>query len=212
MTADTLLGVCALTATALVALVLVAESGLLIGIALPAGSLVLGLGVLAGTGAVPLPLAALSVATATVLGAAVGHHTARRRSGGAPLAGGVLGRRLPQRATRLVDRTTTPWREAIGRRPVRAAATAQFVVGARTLAPRLAASAGVPLATMLRGTAPAALIWSTALVATGALAGAALPLVRDVLAIAGIPLAVAVAGWLLVRSRARARRGAEAPA
>jgi membrane-associated protein len=215
MIADTLLGVCALTATAMVALVLVAESSLLIGIALPAGSLVLGLGVLAGAGAVPLPLAALSVATATMLGAALGHHTARRRSGGESLApGGVLGRRLPGRATRLIDRTATPWREAIGRRPVRAAATAQFVVGARTLAPRLAASAGVPLATMLRGTAPAALVWSTALVTTGALAGAALPLVRDLLTVAGIPLALAVAAWLLVRRRARLGvvRLAESPA
>jgi membrane-associated protein len=70
-------------------------------------------------------------------------------------------------------------------------AAAQFIVGARTLAPRLAASAGVPLATMLRGTAPAALVWSSALVATGALTGAALPPVRDLLTVAGIPLALA---------------------
>ncbi len=214
MTPDTLLGVCALTAIAMVALVLVAESGLLIGVALPAGSLVLGLGVLAGTGAVPVPLAALSVAAATMLGAALGHRRARRRSGGQSLAGDVHVRRLPMRATRLIDRTTTPWREAIGRRPVRAAATAQFIVGARTLAPRLAASAGVPLATMLRGTAPAALVWSSALVATGALAGASLPLVRDVLTVAGIPLALAVTAGLLVRRRARlgAVRLAESPA
>ena len=204
MNADTLLGVCALTATALVALVLVAESGLIIGIVLPAGSLVLGLGVLAGAGVVSLPLVGFVAAAATVLGAALGHRRARQRSGGQSLVpGGVLGRRLPVRATRLIDRTTTPWREAIGRRPVRGAATAQFVVGERTLAPRLAASAGVPVATMLRGTAPAALVWSSALVATGALAGAALPLVRDLLTVAGIPLALALAAWLLVRRRAR---------
>jgi membrane-associated protein len=85
---------------------------------------------------------------------------------------------------------------------VRAAATAQFIVGARTLAPRLAASAGVPLATMLRGTVPAALVWSSALVATGALAGAALPLVRDLLTVAGIPLVLA-ATWLLAHRRVR---------
>jgi membrane-associated protein len=202
---DTLVGVCALAAPAIVALVLVLEAGLLVGVVLPAGSLVLGLGVLAGAGVVSLPLAALTVPAATVLGAALGHRAVRRRSSGELLvAGGVLGRRLPGRATRLVDRTTAPWREAIGRRPVRAAATAQFVVGARTLAPRLAAAAGVPLATMLRGTAPAALVWSSGLVATGALAGSALPLVRDLLAVAGILLAVGA--WLLVRHRAR--RGA----
>jgi membrane-associated protein len=201
---ETLVGLCASAALAAVALVLVLEAGVLIGIVLPAGSLVLGLGVLAGLGVVSLPLVALTVAAATVLGAALGHRTARRRSGDELLVtGGVLGRRLPGPVTRLINRTTTPWRADVRRRPVRAAATAQFVVGARTLAPRLAASAGVPLATMLRGTAPAALVWSSGLVATGAVAGAALPLVRDLLTIAGIPLALAVASWLLVRRRAR---------
>jgi membrane-associated protein len=92
---DTLVGVCALADTAIVALALVAEAGLRVGVALPAGSLVLGLGVLAGTGAVPLPLAALSVAVATMLGAALGHRTASRRPGGELLTvGGVLGHRL----------------------------------------------------------------------------------------------------------------------
>jgi hypothetical protein len=37
----------------------------------------------------------------------------------------------------------------------------------------------------------------------GALAGAALPLVRDLLTVAGIPLALAAATWLLVRRHAR---------
>jgi membrane-associated protein len=212
---DTLIGICALAATATVALVLVLESGLLVGIVLPAGSLVLGLGVLAGVGVVSLPLVALTVAAATVLGAALGHHAVCRRSDDELLAaGGVLVRCLPERVTGLIDRVSTPWREAIGRRPVRAAATAQFIVGARTLAPRLAASAGVPLATMLRGTAPAALVWSSGLVATGALAGAALPLVRDLLTVTGIPLALAAATWLIVRRRAQrgAVHGAGSPA
>jgi membrane protein DedA with SNARE-associated domain len=200
---DTLVGVCALAAPATVALVLVLEAGLLIGIVLPAGSMVLGLGVLAGAGVVTLPLAALTVAPATVLGAALGHHAARRRSYRGSPGGGGQGRRLPARAALLTDRVTTPWREAIGRRPVRAAATAQFVVGGRTLAPRLAATAGVPLTTMLCGTAPAALVWSSALIATGALAGAALPLIRDLLMVAGIPLAMAVVAWLLVSCRTR---------
>ncbi|MGK5170237.1 hypothetical protein [Geodermatophilus sp. CPCC 205761] len=213
MDIDTLLRMCAVAAPATVALVLVLEAGLLIGVVLPAGSLVLGLGVLGGVGVVSLPLVALVVAAATVLGAALGHRAVRRRPDGGPLvAGGLLGRRLPARVTRLLDRTTTPWREAVGRRPVRAAATAQFVVGARTLAPRLAASAGVPLATMLRGTAPAALVWSIALVTTGALAGAALPLVRDVLTVAAVPLALAAATWLLVRRlRPAALHGAGSP-
>ena len=201
MPVDALVGMCAVVMLAAVAVVLVLEAGLLIGLVLPAGSLVLGLGALAGVGAVSLPLVAVTVASATVLGAALGHHGARPRSDGTRSAGSSLGRRLPLRAGRLIDRIATPWTDAIGRRPVRAAATAQFVAGARTLAPRLAASAGVPLATMLRGTAPAALVWSSALVTSGAFAGAALPLVRDLLTVAGIPLALAAAVCLLVRRR-----------
>jgi membrane-associated protein len=204
----------ALVAIALVAVVLVAEAGLLVGVLLPAGSLVLGLGVLAGTGAAPLTLVALSVAVATVLGAALGHRLALRPSDGAlQSAAGVVSRRLPAPAGRLLERMTVPWREAIGRRPVLAAATAQFVAGARTLAPRLAATGGVPVATMLRGTVPAALVWAGALVTSGALAGAALPLVRDVVTAAGVLLLAGVIGGRLLlrrRVRSRAERSAQA--
>jgi len=62
----------------------------------------------------------------------------------------------------------------------------------------------VPLATMLRGTVPAALVWSSSLVAAGATAGAALPMVRGVATAAGIPLVI-VATWILLRRRAAAR-------
>ncbi|SOE02423.1 DedA family protein [Blastococcus haudaquaticus] len=202
---DALVELCAVPALGAVALVLVLEAGLLIGVVLPAGSLVLGLGVLGGIGALSLPLVVLSVAAATVLGAALGHHAVRRRSAGGSSGGAGLGRHLPTRVLRLVDRITTPLGDVIGRRPVRAAATAQFVAGARTLAPRLAASAGVPLATMLRGTAPAALVWSGGLVTTGAFAGAAMPLVQDLLAVVGIPLVLVAAASLLVRRRLRLR-------
>ena len=197
----------ALAAVALVAVVLVAEAGLLVGVLLPAGSLVLGLGVLAGTGAVPGTLVTLSVAVATVLGAALGHRLALRQSDGAlPSATHVVSPRLPAPAGRLVERMTAPWREAVGRRPVLAAATAQFVAGARTLAPRLAATGGVPVATMLRGTVPAAFVWAGSLVASGALAGAALPLVRDVVTAGGVLLlAGVISSRLLPRRRARSR-------
>jgi membrane-associated protein len=171
----------ALAALLLVALVLLAEAGLLIGVVLPAASLVLGLGVLAGAGLLPLWAAAATAASATVVGAALGHRAAARDGAGHLLpaggllrrllpAGGLLRRLLPARAVRVVDRSAAGWAEVIGRRPVRAAATAQFVAGARTLAPRLAGMTRVPLRTVLRGTVPAALVWSSALVAAGAAA------------------------------------------
>jgi membrane-associated protein len=195
----------AVVGSALVALVLVAESGLMLGVVLPGASLAIGMGVLAGAGLVPLPVAALTVALPTVLGAALGHRAASRHGEGSLLrAGGVASRVFPERALRLVDRSAAPWAENIGRRPVRAAAMAQCIAGARTLAPRIAALAGVPLATMLRGTVPAALVWSSSLVAAGATAGAALPLVRGVVTVVGIPLVI-VATSILLRRRAAAR-------
>ena len=153
---------------ALVALVLVAESGLLIGLVLPGASLVIALRVLAGAGVVPLPVAAMTVTAATVVGGALGHCRASRAGSRAPLpTGGRLGRLLPQRVRSLVDRSASPWADASARRPVRTAAVSQLVTGSRTLAPRIAARTGVPLTTMLRGTVPAALLWAWGLVAAG---------------------------------------------
>ncbi|SFU01253.1 hypothetical protein SAMN05660657_04722 [Geodermatophilus amargosae] len=101
----------------------------------------------------------LIAAGATVLGAALSHRTASRDGARSLLpADGSLGRLLPAQVLAMTDRLSTPWAEAIGRRPVRAAATAQLVAGGRTLAPRIAAQAGVPLTTMLRGTLPAAVL------------------------------------------------------
>ncbi|WP_324276774.1 serine hydrolase [Blastococcus brunescens] len=185
------------------ALVLVAESGLLVGLVLPGSSLVIGLGVLAGAGLVSVPVVALTATAATVAGAALGHRCGSRvRS--APLlpTGGRFGRLLPERVRHLVERSASPWTAAVAGRPARMAALAQLITGSRTLAPRIAARTGVPLPTMLRGTVPAALLWSWGLVGMGAAAGAAVPVLRDTVALAGLPLVIA-ATWLLLRRRER---------
>ena len=144
-----------------------------------------------------------------MLGAVIGHRAAVRDGAGHLLpAGGLLRRLLPQRAVRVVDRSGAQWAEIVGRRPARAAAAAQFVAGARTLVPRLAAVTGVPLPTVLRGTVPASLVWSSALVAAGATAGAALPWLRGTVTVAGVPLVVAATGLLVLRRRAQATSAA----
>ncbi|WP_346622916.1 hypothetical protein [Blastococcus montanus] len=201
---DWVSGLPACTVTAVVAVVLVAESGLLVGLVLPGSSLVIGLGVLVGAGLVPLPVAALTVAAATVGGAALGHCFAARAGSGTLLpTGGPLGRLLPGRMRDLVDRAAGPWSDAVAGRPVRVAGMSQLFTGSRTLAPRIAARSGVPLSIMLRGTVPAALLWSWGLVAAGAAAGAAAALLNDMVALAGVPVVVAVI-WLFLRRRARA--------
>jgi membrane protein DedA with SNARE-associated domain len=201
---DWLTALPACTVPVAVALVLAAESGLLIGLVLPGSSLVIGVGVLSGTGLVSMPAAALAAAAATVVGAAIGHRRATRASPGTVLpTEGRLGRLLPATVGRLVERSVSPWAEAVTRRPVRMSAAAQFATGSRTLAPRIAARAGVPLPTMLRGTVPAALLWSWGLVALGAAAGAAAPRLDGMVAAAGLPVVI-VAAWLLLRRRAQA--------
>jgi membrane protein DedA with SNARE-associated domain len=198
----------AVAATLLVVVLLTAEAGLLIGVLLPSSSLVLGLGALAGAGAVPPSVAALSAAGATVLGAALGHRTATQGGGGALLStDGIIGRLLPARIRAVGDRLSAPWVDAVGHRPVRAAAAAQFIAGARTLAPRIAAQAGVPLPIMLRGTAPAALLWSSSLVATGALASSALTRLNDAVAMLSVLVVVGATGVLIHRRKGGARRG-----
>jgi membrane-associated protein len=183
------------------AAVLLAESRLLLGLVLPAASLVIALGVLAGVGIVPAPAAVVTVTLATVLGAALAH---RAVEGGDadPLVpvGGRLRRVLPPRVVGFVDGVVEAWAAALGRRPVGAAALAQWVTGARTLAPRLAARAGVPLGTMLRGTIPAAILWSSVLVTAGAIGGTALQVARGPVAVAGIFILL-LAGWFLGRRR-----------
>ena len=194
----------------LVVLLLVAESGSLIGLVLPGSSLVIGLGVLAGTGLFPLPVAAMTVTAATVAGSALGHRSASRGGTGVLLPTGKgLGRLLPGHVRRLVDRSAAPWTAAVARRPVGTAALSHLVTGSRTIAPRIAARTGVPLSTMLRGTVPAALLWAWGLVAAGTLAGAAAPRVNGTVAVAGAPV-VGVAWFLLRRRYARAGAAARA--
>ncbi len=194
------------TATMLVVVMLTAEAGLLIGVVLPASSLVMGLGALAGTGTVAPSVAALSAAGATVLGAALGHRTATRGGGALLSTDGMVGRLLPARIRAVGDRLSAPWVDAVGHRPVRAAAAAQFLAGARTLTPRIAAQAGVPLPTMLRGTVPAALLWSSSLVATGALASSALTRLDDAIAMLSVLVVVSATGVLIHRRKGGARR------
>lgn len=201
---SSVLGEAPAVATTLLAVVLLtAEAGLLIGVVLPSSSLVVGLGALAGAGTMAPSVAALSAAAATVLGAALGHRTAARSGGGAcPPDDGITGRLLPAGVRALGNRVSAPWVDAVGRRPVRAAAAAQFFAVARTLAPRMAARAGVPLPVMLRGTMPAALVWSSSLVAIGALASSAATRLDNASALLGV-LAVLTASGVLIRRGVR---------
>ncbi|WP_134046384.1 hypothetical protein [Amycolatopsis arida] len=65
-------------------------------------------------------------------------------------------------------------------------ALGQFVVGARTLTPRLAAGVGLPCRTFARRSAPSAAVWGAAAVLVGHLSGEAYERVGTVLVLAGL--------------------------
>lgn len=138
------------------ALVLVAESGLLVGVVLPGISVNIGLGVLAGTGAVPAVGAAAAAVASSVAGPSVGYWRAR-------LAGvGMLrdDARIPLPARRIL--------RIAGSRPATAVAVGQWFAVARTLVPRLAGhTLGYPRFALV--SVPVAVAWAAVTFALGRL-------------------------------------------
>ncbi|WP_067169586.1 DedA family protein [Microtetraspora niveoalba] len=172
---------------------LVAEAGLLIGVALPGTSVLVALGYFAHLGVVPLGGAVGVAASAAVTGAQISYLWGRRREG-AP----TFHRFAPGRWDRP--------RELLGRHGRWAVVAGQWFGSARTLTPRLAAWAGMPYPTFVSASLPTACAWAATLVI---LSDRVAPeLVRRFtthLAVAG-PAAVAVALLFLWATRIRARR------
>ncbi|ANY05575.1 DedA family protein [Pseudonocardia sp. HH130630-07] len=182
------------------ALVLVAESGLLVGVVLPGISVTVGLGVLAGTGAVPGPAAVTAAVTAAVAGPSLGYWRARS-AGAGPLRGGA---RVPPPARRVLRLAEA--------RPVVALALGQWFAVARTLVPRVAGPS-LRYPRFLLVSVPVAAAWALAtfglgrLLVAGSAVAAGLVSVQEILTWVLLgALAVAV-GWTVVRT-ARARRAA----
>lgn len=164
-----------------VAVVLIAESGLIVGIVLPGATMALGLGLLSRLNEAGFLTAVLTVAGASLLGSQFAFLTARRRE---PAGFGLLRRRAQPLLTRASS--------LLSRRPTIGAAAGRFVGGVRTVVPVVAARAGVPYARFAAGDVPAALGWAFLLVGLGNVAGAALDEVRLAISLVGLPL-VAVA-------------------
>lgn len=176
------------------AIIMTAESGLGIGVFLPATSTALALGLLARLGAVPAHSAVLTVAAATALGS----HCAFLLSRGRGPAQFLLKHRRVQ-----------PWLDRaeslLRRRPVAGSAAGHLVGGTRTVVPRIAARAGVPYARFAMGTVPAAAVWAALLVTLGYIAGAAFDQIRLAVSLIGPPLLlVALIVYCLKRAGRRA--------
>lgn len=171
----------------LLAVSVLAESGTVVGMLLPGTTAVIGLGVLAGVGAVPPPVVYVLAVVAAVAGAALGWRSGR--DGGESVRTSRLGARVGESRWALAD-------DLLDRRGASAVVLAQFVVVARTLVPRLVGMSGTPFRRFALASVPAATTWAVALTALGHLAGSSYDAVSAVLGRAAVSVAV-LAGVVL---------------
>jgi membrane-associated protein len=145
-------------------LLLAAEVGLLAGLAVPAASIMLGLGALAGDGHLRLATAIAVAVIAALLGDSIAYWEGRFV--GPRLRAGRLGRRIGVRRWRRAERMI--------RRRVPGIALGRWTAYVRTLVPRVAGCAGVGYAMFLAYEVPAVLVWTPGTILVGYLSGATL--------------------------------------
>ncbi|MEB3368800.1 DedA family protein [Saccharopolyspora mangrovi] len=192
-----------LLALAIAAVVLFAESGLLIGVFLPGSGTVLALGWLAGHGALPVWAAALVASAATIAGCQHGYFR-----GAHP---GVLNRRL---AERVGEARMKRVESALDGRAGRTTAICQCFAVVRTLVPRLAARSGMPHLHFTACNAPVGAVWGTGLALLGAYSGEAYERVQTATGLLGLPLvalAALVLGLVWWSRRRRDFKGSRGP-
>ncbi|HEX5204627.1 MAG TPA: DedA family protein [Actinoplanes sp.] len=140
-----------------------AESAFVAGLVLPAATALIALGLLANAGTVPIGPALVVAVAAGLIGGTAAFHSGRRR--GPRLRTGRLGQRVGEKRWDRAERL-------FARHGGRAVFLGQWIVGARTLVPRLAAVNGVPYRRFAVWHTPAAALWALWMVGASYLAGA----------------------------------------
>jgi membrane-associated protein len=181
---------------AVMAVILLAESGLLVGVFLPGATLVLAVGFLVRHGVVDVGPAIVTGAVASALGCQVGYLRGR---GPDRWLGRQVAARLGQDRVRRVL-------SSLDRRAELTIAVCQCFGVVRTLVPRLAGRAGVSRMRFAVFNVPMAFAWASALVLLGYLSGSAYEQVRALVGLAGLPVvaSVLIIAWIVRRLR-RAR-------
>jgi membrane-associated protein len=188
---ESLAGLPAPLVLVIAAIVLAAESGLVVGIVLPGATTALGLGLLSRLGVVDFADAVLTVAAATLLGSQLAYLAARRRD---PAGFGLLRRARPLLTYAVA---------LLRRHPTVGVAAGRLIGGVRTVTPVMAARAGIRYPRFAAGDVPTALGWAGLLVSLGHLAGTALDEVRLAVGLVGPP---AVLAWLIIHVGRKAIR------
>jgi membrane protein DedA with SNARE-associated domain len=161
-----------------------AESAVVAGLVLPAATALIALGLLANAGTVRVVPAAVTGVVAAWAGGSLAYRSGRRH--GPRLRGTRLGRWIGEKRWDRAERL-------FGRFGGRAIFMAQWIVGARTLVPRLAAMNGVSYRRFIAWQMPSAVLWSGWMVGASYAAGASYDLLADRAGRAGGALAVLVA-------------------
>ncbi|NMO54879.1 DedA family protein [Actinoplanes sp. TBRC 11911] len=160
---------------AVVALLVAAESAFVAGLVLPAATALIAMGLLANAGVVAVVPAILVGALAAVLGGSLAYASGKR-------TGPKLRARRPERWER-ADRL-------FQRYGGRAVFLGQWLVGARTLVPRLAGLNGMPYRRFAMRQMPSGVLWSLWMVGASYLAGASYHVLAARVGQAGGALAV----------------------
>jgi len=184
----------------------VAESAVVGGLVLPAATALIAVGLLANAGTVSVVPAAVTGVVAAWAGGSLAYRSGLRH--GPRLRTTGLGRRIGAKRWERAERL-------FGRYGGRAIFLAQWLVGARTLVPRLAAMNGVSYRRFVAWQMPAALLWAGWMVGASYAAGASYDRLAARAGRAGGALAVLVAlivalvlaGRWLGRHPAVVRRG-----
>jgi membrane protein DedA with SNARE-associated domain len=160
-----------------------AESAVVAGLVLPAATALIAIGLLANAGTVQVVPAAVTGVVAAWAGGSLAYRSGRRH--GPRLRTTRLGRRIGEKRWERAERLFT-------RFGGRAIFMAQWIVGARTLVPRLAAMNGVSYRRFIAWQMPSAVLWSGWMVGASYAAGASYDLLAARAGRAGGALAVLV--------------------
>ncbi|MGC0415805.1 DedA family protein [Embleya sp. AB8] len=193
-----------LYAYVVIALVAVIETGLLLGVFMPAEPVLLLGGLLTSTGHLALVPVLIIATSAAVVGDTLGYLSGRHRS--ERIRTGRLGRKVGEPRWERAEEMFTRGRGAGGVTVM----LGRWVAFARTLLPRLAGAAGMPYRRFAPWNAVGVLVWVPGSIMLGRLAGSAYPSAASVPGWIGAAIvAIGVVAGIVTLIRRRRRRRAE---